>query len=874
MEMPDARSVLVDRIREAVEAGEMMDAVEIAQELLLETRRLGNPPDYYAAELLSLIGNVLVERGFVAMALDALAEADAEWARYDDSPAKLLWRARNSQFRALGLLALGRQADSIAASEQALSTYRSTILDVEESTVGPEEALDLIGAVAAELHNVDAESAETLGTITIFISRVCSNLARAYLAAGQIERALPWLDAVYRAIDRVDVAQRALAHVEASSAHLSFMTASMMLMSSGAVDWSEDDLPPGIAKAIDRYELLADKNVDLSQLPGGQSFDARFLGVHSQLRTGHVLEAYIELESMLSDFGGDGFKRAAVLATIARVELQLDLDLGEIERKAFEALHIAEHRAEDGQVLVFICQCVIAEICLRRSAFNDAKRWAALSIVNVLRASAEGTLDPAPEQLQQLARAYRALGNEAAGVFFAKLAAGVTASFHRRLEQALPLMVSKDLPSGHEESTDRLRGYLIEDGRLGEALTAGLLPPEGSLPPTTPTENERAKRFSDRALTVEEIERIACDLADAEARHVVDREALQREQLDRFRDVIPWGDATTFLHFNPAPEHLQVIIATSTSTERQLIPIASKELAKHTFDFLEAVVNETAVARDLYDVLIRPIEESLTRTRRLVISAADFLRFLPFAALCDGERYLVERYSLVSWSPFAASALKQAPLSRPRVALFGYARGAGSFDELETVPEELSVIASVCGSADARLDVRFTRQALATAIGGGGDVIHLATHFHADAADPRKARLVLGDDSLVEMEDLMAFAAKRSNVDLITLAACSTGFPVARAAEVNVSAAAVMHQFGVRSVVSTLWSVHSVSTTRVMELFYRTLFAGARLDKAEALREAQLAMLNGGGAYSHPYHWAAFVLSGNWAAFPKHQHTD
>jgi CHAT domain-containing protein/tetratricopeptide (TPR) repeat protein len=875
--MQDTRNILVDKIRCALEAGEMMDAVEIAQQLLVETRRLGNPLDYYAAELLSIIGNVLAERGFTAMALDSLAEADAEWARYDDDAAKLLWLARNSQLRALALHALGRHTESIAESELALSTYRRTLLGVEYPAVEPEDALDLIAKVAAEVRNVDAESAETLGTITVLIARVCGNLARAHLATGQTALALPWLDVVYRAIDRVDAAQRTLVHLEAVNAYFAFTMVILMLLESGAVGWTEDDLPADIGNAIDRYEALAEEDVNLSQLPGAQSFDTRFLVVQSHLRTEHVEEAYADLETMLVDFRADAFKRATVLAMIARMELHMDRDVSEIERKAFEALNIAEARPDDGKFLVFVCQCLLAEVCLRRRAFADAKRWAALSVIGVLRVSAEGALDPASQQLQQLAQAYRALGNAAAGVFFAKLAAGITGTFHHRLERVVPLMLSKVLPSGHEETTDRLRGYLIEDGRLGEALTAGLLPAEGSLPPTTPAENEFAKRFSGSALSVEKFDRIARNLADVESRHEADRETLQQEQLDRFRDVIPWDDGTTFVHFNPQHDRLQVVIATAESTDLRLITVTSKELAKCVFDFLAALVNETPIESDPYDLLIRPIEERLasTRARRLVIAGADFLRFLPFAALCDGEKYLVERYATVSWSPFATRTLKQSPRSRARVVLFGYARGRDAFDELETVPDELSAIAAACESngravvQNSLLDADFNRERLAAAIGGTADAVHLATHFHADSADARKARLVLGDDTFIEVGDLAEFAAKGNGLDLITLAACSTGFPVARAAEVNVSAAATLHTFGTRSVVSTLWSVHSVSTTLIMEHFYRALFAAAPRDKAEALREAQLALLHGNDLFSHPHHWAPFVLSGNWAPFPE-----
>jgi len=45
-----------------------------------------------------------------------------------------------------------------------------------------------------------------------------------------------------------------------------------------------------------------------------------------------------------------------------------------------------------------------------------------------------------------------------------------------------------------------------------------------------------------------------------------------------------------------------------------------------------------------------------------------------------------------------------------------------------------------------------------------------------------------------------------------------------------------------------------------MAAFYRARRAGQ--NKAAALRGAQLALLRGN--FPHPYHWAPFILMGNW----------
>jgi CHAT domain-containing protein len=73
-------------------------------------------------------------------------------------------------------------------------------------------------------------------------------------------------------------------------------------------------------------------------------------------------------------------------------------------------------------------------------------------------------------------------------------------------------------------------------------------------------------------------------------------------------------------------------------------------------------------------------------------------------------------------------------------------------------------------------------------------------------------------------------------------------------------------QAGVRTVVSSLWSVQDEATARLMVSFYENLWLD-ELGKLEALRKAQLEMLasnraeHGAGL---PATWGAFVLDGDW----------
>jgi CHAT domain-containing protein len=90
---------------------------------------------------------------------------------------------------------------------------------------------------------------------------------------------------------------------------------------------------------------------------------------------------------------------------------------------------------------------------------------------------------------------------------------------------------------------------------------------------------------------------------------------------------------------------------------------------------------------------------------------------------------------------------------------------------------------------------------------------------------------------------------------------------------------------GAKAVVASLWPVADESTSRLMQELYRIRQSDPNLTKIEALRRAQLELLNGavkpdgpveargvkvaGDAeparnYQHPYYWAPFFLMGNW----------
>jgi len=112
-------------------------------------------------------------------------------------------------------------------------------------------------------------------------------------------------------------------------------------------------------------------------------------------------------------------------------------------------------------------------------------------------------------------------------------------------------------------------------------------------------------------------------------------------------------------------------------------------------------------------------------------------------------------------------------------------------------------------------------------------------------------------------------------VELVVLSACDTGRGQVAGGEGVLGLQRAFQLAGARSVVVSLWRVPDEETHQLMREFYCRMWSDKPVPKVEALRQAQLWMLENwkprGGRELRapqgpppPYIWAAFVLSGDW----------
>ncbi len=271
-------------------------------------------------------------------------------------------------------------------------------------------------------------------------------------------------------------------------------------------------------------------------------------------------------------------------------------------------------------------------------------------------------------------------------------------------------------------------------------------------------------------------------------------------------------------------------------------------------------------SRRLYDLLIAPVADRLGSNSMLAIVPDGALRALPFAALVapDG-RFLVEQTRL-SLIPALAYSQPEGGRRGERLNVVAaslqqeMALPAGWFGALAGTGREADI--AVQYATAGRTIPDFTRAQLVEALGGARvDVLHLATHAAFNGRSDRAFIVANGEViRLAELRAIIENSQRRGEaLDLIVLSACETAVGDD---DVSMGLAGAVVQAGARSVIGSLWQVNDLGTAELMSRFYR-LYSEGR-SRSEALREAQLGLIQAGGDQANPNIWAAFALLGAW----------
>lgn len=144
--------------------------------------------------------------------------------------------------------------------------------------------------------------------------------------------------------------------------------------------------------------------------------------------------------------------------------------------------------------------------------------------------------------------------------------------------------------------------------------------------------------------------------------------------------------------------------------------------------------------------------------------------------------------------------------------------------------------------------------------------LHIATHGLLDAERPQFTGVVLSlvgnksNDGFLRTDEI--FNLKLGS-PLVMLSACETGLGKEKRGEGVIGLTRAFMYAGAPTVGVSLWSVADKSTADLMTDFYKRMLGATPQAPGAAMRDAQLAMING-KKYSAPFYWAPFVLVGEW----------
>jgi filamentous hemagglutinin family protein len=364
-------------------------------------------------------------------------------------------------------------------------------------------------------------------------------------------------------------------------------------------------------------------------------------------------------------------------------------------------------------------------------------------------------------------------------------------------------------------------------------------------------------------------------------------------------------------------DQLQLVLVTSSGAPIVLRQDATREqivgnAADGTIGGIAGAFNEPVTdpqsgeeykdyGQQLYQLMIKPVETELEErgVENLAFIPDVKLRSLPYAALQDEqEEFLIQKFSIGLIPSFSLVDTRYANLNDARLLAMGASdfpnakdsRG-GDFNSIPTAEAGLDAVAAVWNSQSVFPNSEFTTQILREQRERQRpSIVHLITHGEFVTGQPANSSIVFSDSKLrldqVHTLNLGRLtSANAAPVNLLVLSACETAVGDEKA---ELGFAGMSRLSGVISTLASLWYVEDIAAQSLLTAFHHELRQAPI--KAEALRQAQLAMIDGNirleddglrlpdgtlllqiselspeyvERLNHPYYWAGFTMIGS-----------
>jgi CHAT domain-containing protein len=323
------------------------------------------------------------------------------------------------------------------------------------------------------------------------------------------------------------------------------------------------------------------------------------------------------------------------------------------------------------------------------------------------------------------------------------------------------------------------------------------------------------------------------------------------------------------LSFSFTDEFLSIfLIQANQPIKNFTVAISERNLSEKVKVWTSKIANRDLAfkkdARELFNLLISPLESDLKHVSDLIIVPENCLWRLPFQALLDSEgKYLIESHP-VSYVP----SLKVLSTIRSRntevftdsdeVAGFGNPQTDGN--KLLEAESEVNHLLNIYSNTYLMTRNNATETALKNEM-PRAKILHVAAHGKLDENEPMRSSISLASDKIndgnLEVGEIIGL---KSSPKLVILSACSTIKGQLFKGEGLLSLTWAFLVAGSNNVIGTSWDIDDKATSDQMKIFHESFKKSGSISRS--LQAATISQIRKKGLQNHPFYWAGFVSVG------------
>jgi len=346
-----------------------------------------------------------------------------------------------------------------------------------------------------------------------------------------------------------------------------------------------------------------------------------------------------------------------------------------------------------------------------------------------------------------------------------------------------------------------------------------------------------------RQQLVEELHAKNPDLAEAYAVSTVELAKVQRS--------LAAGDLMIYALPAQGEEPLSLLLVTARDVQLRILPVTARQFGQHLKDFVATLW--TSQRKTQYDSLSQLRQDLALNSwgqpsNVLVVPSGD-LHFVPWGAL--DVSFTVGVLPTGGWIVRSPHKSK----GRMLACVVGDPEFGGVLPQLPDARDEALALARLYDTP-AIIGAGATEAALRQQVGGGVDVLHLATHALYDPLYPLQSSLILSDGKKAVPLSAEKLYRNPLSSRLVVLSACETGMGQVISGDDLLGLTRSFYLGGTNVILSSLWPVSDEATRIFMEQFHKTARGG---DYGKAWLAARDAVRSRGAT---PAEYGAFVLGG------------